>query len=161
MATRKSTTKPRKTSDAAASKPRAARAKATTNGSKSGASRAAAATSGLRANNRAENTMNRILLVDLGERELKERQKLRARRQVLKTILNTADTSGGLSAGQLEELANIETTLGSDIVADPFYRRVAATYAQRAWEELAANADDAPAAGSAARPAAAATGPFR
>ncbi len=145
MAIRKSSTKPRKTPGAAASKPRAARAKATTNGSKPGSSRADAATSGPRANNRAENTMNRILLVDLGERELKERQKLRARRQVLKTILTTADTSGGLSAGQLEELADIESTLGSDIVADPFYRRVAATYAQRSWEELAANADDAPA----------------
>ena len=156
MATRKSTTKPRKTSGAAASKPRAARAKATTNGSKSGASRAPAATSGLRANNRAENTMNRILLVDLGERELKERQKLRARRQVLKTILNTADTSGGLSAGQLEELAGIESTLGSDIVADPFYRKVAATYAQRSWEELAAGADDA--ASTAAAKAAKANG---
>lgn len=158
MATRKSTTKPRKTPGAAASKPRAARAKATTNGSKSGASRAAAATSGLRANNRAENTMNRILLVDLGERELKERQKLRARRQVLKTILNTADTSGGLSAGQLEELADIETTLGSDIVADPFYRRVAATYAQRSWEELAAGADDATSTAAAAAKAAKANG---
>ena len=156
MATRKSTTKPRKTSGAAASQPRAARAKATTNGSKSGASRAPAATSGLRANNRAENTMNRILLVDLGERELKERQKLRARRQVLKTILNTADTSGGLSAGQLEELAGIESTLGSDIVADPFYRKVASTYAQRSWEELAAGADDA--ASTAAAKAAKANG---
>ncbi len=143
MAIRKSSTKPRKTSGAAASKPRAARARATTAGTAPGSRRAGAATSGLQANNRAENTMNRILLVDLGERELKERQKLRARRQVLKTILTTADTSGGLSAGQLEELAGIESTLGSDIVADPFYRKVAATYAQRAWEDLAASGDDA------------------
>ena len=142
MAIRKNSTTPHKTSGAAASKPRAARARATTNGSKSGSRRADAATSGLRANNRAENTMNRILLVDLGERELKERQKLRARRQVLKTILDTAENSGGLSADQLEELAEIESTLGSDIVADPFYRKVAATYAQRSWEELATGADD-------------------
>ncbi len=44
MAIRKSSTNPRKTSGAAASKPRAARARATTNDSGSGASRSAAAT---------------------------------------------------------------------------------------------------------------------
>ena len=137
MAIRKSRTKPRKTSGAAASKPRAARAQATTNGSKPGANRAAAATSGLRANNRAENTMNRILLVDLGERELKERQKLRARRQVLKTILETAENSGGLNAQQLGELATINARLSSDITVDDFYRTVVSAYAQRDWDVLA------------------------
>ncbi|NOT87634.1 MAG: hypothetical protein HOP03_05580 [Lysobacter sp.] len=81
--------------------------------------------------------MNRILLVDLGERELKERQKLRARRQVLKTILETAETSGGLNSDQLGELAKINAKLKSDIVADPFYRKVAATFAQTTWEDLA------------------------
>jgi hypothetical protein len=141
MATRTSTTKPRKTTGAAASKPRAARAAANTTGQASGTRRTATATSGRQANHTAGNTMNRILLVDLGERELKERQKLRARRQVLETILNTAETSGGLSASQLEELAGIVEKLSSDIVADPFYRKVAATYAQRAWEDLAATAD--------------------
>ncbi len=81
--------------------------------------------------------MNRILLVDLGERELKERQKLRARRQVLETIQKTPATSGDLSPAQIDELNNIVETLSSDLVADPFYRVVASTYAQRSWEELA------------------------
>ena len=137
MATRTRSTQPNETSGAAASKPRAARAAANTTGQAPGTRRAAAATSGRQANHTAGNTMNRILLVDLGERELKERQKLRARRQVLKTILETADTSGGLNSDQLGELATINAKLKSDIVADPFYRKVAATYAQTSWEDLA------------------------
>ncbi len=141
MATRTRSTQPRKTSGAAASKPRAARAAANTTGQAPGTRRAAAATSGRQANHTAGNTMNRILLVDLGERELKERQKLRARRQVLETIIDTAETSGGPNPAQLDELTEIVKTLGNDIVADPFYRKVAATYAQKSWEELADDDD--------------------
>ncbi len=141
MATRTSSTQPRKTSGAAASKPRAARAAANTTGQAPGTRRAAAATSGRQANHTAGNTMNRILLVDLGERELKERQKLRARRQVLETIIDTAESSGGPNPAQLDELAEILVTLGNDIVADPFYRKVAATYAQKSWEEMADDED--------------------
>lgn len=80
--------------------------------------------------------MNRILLVDLGERELKKRQELRARRQVLETIDATAETSGGLSSAQLDELNRIKAALGSDTVIDPFYRLVAATHQQKDWGEL-------------------------
>jgi hypothetical protein len=80
--------------------------------------------------------MNRILLVDLGERELKERQNLRARRQVLETILTTSDISGGLKPSQLEELERTKASLASDVVADEFYRLVAATHQQRSWESL-------------------------
>ena len=141
MATRTSSTQPRKTSGAAASKPRAARAAANTTGQAPGTRRAAAATSGRQANHTAGNTMNRILLVDLGERELKERQKLRARRQVLETIIDTVETSGGANPAQLDELTEIVKTLGNDIVADPFYRKVAATYAQKSWDELADDDD--------------------
>lgn len=136
MATRPRSSKPRKTSGAAASKPRAARAAANDTGKTTGTRRSAAAPSGLPANHRAETTMNRILLVDLGERELKERQNLRARRQVLKTIIENAPTSGGASIDQLTELAEIDRKLGSDVVADPFYRKVAETYAQRSWDDL-------------------------
>jgi hypothetical protein len=95
--------------------------------------------------------MNRILLVDLGERELKERQTLRARRQVLKTIIENAPTSGGASVDQLAELADIEQKLGSDITVDPFYRRVVETYSQRSWDDLSGDT----ATGSAAAKAAA------
>ncbi|KQR13080.1 hypothetical protein VC273_13335 [Xanthomonas nasturtii] len=81
--------------------------------------------------------MNRILLVDLGERETKKRQELRARRQVLQTIDKTADTSGGLSPRQLDELAQIKTKLSSDVVVDPFYQLVTATQQQKDWNKLA------------------------
>ncbi len=151
MATRSSTHKPRRASGAAASKPRAARAAANDTGNKTGARRSAAAPSGLNANHRAENTMNRILLVDLGERELKERQTLRARRQVLKTIIENAPTSGGASVDQLAELADIEQKLGSDITADPFYRRVVETYTQRSWDDLSDAATGSAAVKAAAR----------
>jgi hypothetical protein len=80
--------------------------------------------------------MNRILLVDLGERELKKRQELRARRQCLQTILATAETSGGLNSRQLQELEDIKVALGSDVVIDPFYRLVVATHQQKDWAEL-------------------------
>ncbi|MEA9563765.1 MULTISPECIES: hypothetical protein [Xanthomonas] len=81
--------------------------------------------------------MNRILLVDLGERETKKRQELRARRQVLQTIDKTADTSGGLSPRQLDELAQIKAKLSSDVVVDPFYQLVTATQQQKDWNKLA------------------------
>ncbi|MCF7220874.1 hypothetical protein [Marilutibacter chinensis] len=80
--------------------------------------------------------MKRILLVDLGERELKKRQELRARLQVLETIDKTAESSGGLNSKQLDELARIRKQLGSDVVIDPFYRLVAATHQQKDWSEL-------------------------
>jgi hypothetical protein len=80
--------------------------------------------------------MKRILLVDLGERELKKRQELRARRQLLETIDATAETSGGLNPRQLDELQSIRAALSSDTVIDPFYRLVAATHQQRDWSEL-------------------------
>lgn len=80
--------------------------------------------------------MKRILLVDLGERELKKRQELRARRQVLRTLHDTASKSGGLSSSQLEEARRIDAQLKSDVVIDPFYRLVAATQQQKDWSEL-------------------------
>lgn len=80
--------------------------------------------------------MNRILLVDLGERELKKRNELRARQQFLETLDKTADTSGGLSNRQIDELADIRRKLASDVVADPFYRQVAATHQQVDWSDL-------------------------
>ncbi|WP_242113164.1 hypothetical protein [Luteimonas aquatica] len=80
--------------------------------------------------------ITRILSIDLGEREFKKRQELRARRQVLETIASTAATSGGLSPAQMDELASIKLLLSSDTVVDPFYRVVAATQQKKAWEQL-------------------------
>ncbi len=80
--------------------------------------------------------MNRILLVDLGERELKKRNELRARQQFLETLEKTADTSGGLSNRQIDELADIRRKLSGDVTIDPFYRLVAATHQQQDWSYL-------------------------
>lgn len=80
--------------------------------------------------------MKRILLVDLGERELKKRQELRARRQYLETSKATPAASGGLSSPQVKELENITKALSSDVVIDPFYRLVASTHQQKDWKEL-------------------------
>ena len=85
--------------------------------------------------------MNRILLVDLGERELKKRQELRARRQILETMKNTAATSGGLSPKQDDELEAIRKQLASDVTTDPFYQLVAATHQQKDWATLVASAE--------------------
>jgi hypothetical protein len=133
MATKRSSKKPRKQAGAKAAKSPAA-----------SASRSAPAASGKApaadtfSSNPGVNTMNRILLVDLGEREYKKRQELRARRQVLETIDKTADTSGGLTPRQMDELASIKKQLSSDIVIDPFYQVIAATQQQKDWEKLAA-----------------------
>lgn len=80
--------------------------------------------------------MNPILLVDLGERELKERRKLRDRQRVLLTIQATENTSGGLSSQQDAELHRVMDKLSSDVVVDDFYRVVAASIAQAPWESL-------------------------
>lgn len=85
--------------------------------------------------------MNRILLVDLGERELKKRQELRARRQALETIRDTKDTSGGLTVAQTDELAQIIAALSSDATIDNFYQKVAATYRQTDWNTLLQSVD--------------------
>lgn len=85
--------------------------------------------------------MNRILLVDLGERELQKRQELRARRQALETIRDTKDTSGGLTVAQTDELAQIIAALSSDTAIDRFYQKVAATYRQTDWNTLLQRGD--------------------
>jgi hypothetical protein len=80
--------------------------------------------------------MNRILLVDLGERERKTREELRGRQLKLESLLNN-EALGGLNASQTRELAQIRKTLASDVTADPFYQVVAATITQRDWKDLA------------------------
>ena len=79
--------------------------------------------------------MNRILLVDLGEREHKTREALRARRNKYESIQSNKHLDG-LSPAQLTELETIKRTLASDVTADPFYRVVASTFMQKSWEAL-------------------------
>jgi hypothetical protein len=84
--------------------------------------------------------MNRILLVDLGEREHKTREELRGRQLKLESLLKN-EALGGLNASQTRELARIKATLASDLTADPFYQVVAATILQRDWKDLAAKGE--------------------
>lgn len=134
MATQRTTRKSTNKTVAAAAKPRSnGRSKAAAAASSTVSSKPPSPTP----SDPGVNTMNRILLVDLGERETKKRQELRARRQVLQTIDKTADTSGGLSPRQLDELAQIKAKLSSDVVVDPFYQLVTATQQQKDWSKLA------------------------
>lgn len=82
------------------------------------------------------NAMNRILLVDLGEREHKTREELRGRKLKYESILANKNLDG-LNPTQQREYEAIKKTLASDITADPFYQVVAETVTQRPWKELA------------------------
>lgn len=81
--------------------------------------------------------MNRILLVDLGEREHKTREALRGRKLKFESILANKNLDG-LNQAQQREYEAIKRTLASDATADPFYQVVAETVRQRPWAELAA-----------------------
>src|SRR6185295_10166424 len=85
--------------------------------------------------------MNRILLIDLAERELEARARLSARADYLETIENTKATSGGLSAEQQEELKRLLALLDSDITVDVFYRTIASQVARKTWDELVSGPD--------------------
>ena len=85
--------------------------------------------------------MNRILLIDLAERELHARAALKARADDLQTIDNTKENSGGLSTDQLKELAGLREKLDADVSVDEFYRNVAAQVARKTWDELANGKD--------------------
>lgn len=76
--------------------------------------------------------MNRIILIDLSQRDLKQRQDLTARADRLHAL----DRHGGLSDEQKKELAAIETLLDSDVSVDPLYQAVAAHVARKPWDEL-------------------------
>jgi hypothetical protein len=85
--------------------------------------------------------MKRILLIDLSQRELQERAKLKARRDRLDAIQRTADSSGGLSAEQAAELERIQAALDSDQPVDTFYQTVVATLVHRDWGALVQERD--------------------
>lgn len=91
-------------------------------------------------NHDERNAMNRILLVDLGEREHKTREELRGRKLKYESILANKSLDG-LNPTQQREYEAITKTLASDITADPFYQVVAETVTQRPWKELATDND--------------------
>ncbi|AXK72150.1 hypothetical protein DWG18_07545 [Lysobacter sp. TY2-98] len=79
--------------------------------------------------------MNRILLVDLGEREHKTREELRGRKLKLESILANK-TLDGLNPSQQRDYEAIKKALASDVTADPFYQVLAETVTQIPWRQL-------------------------
>jgi len=83
----------------------------------------------------------RILLIDLAERELQARARLKSRADQLQAIDNTKDSSGGLSADQVKELELLRAQIDSDFPVDEFYKAVASQVAQKTWEQLSNPSD--------------------
>lgn len=75
---------------------------------------------------------NRILLIDLAERELKERAKLRARWDQLSAIAK----DGVLSSAQIAEKDGLEQMLQADAAVDKFYQVVASQVSRKTWLKL-------------------------
>ena len=85
--------------------------------------------------------MNRIVLIDLSQRELNKRRELEQRASRLEAVENTKGTSGGLTEAQQKELEQLLKLLDSNVPVDALYQTVAAHVARRRWDELVA-ADD-------------------
>ncbi|MBO9645337.1 MAG: hypothetical protein J7603_19680 [Pseudacidovorax sp.] len=78
----------------------------------------------------------RILLIDLSQRELQERQKLRSRLDRLDALDRTKANSGGLTTEQEQERKDLQKQLASDHPVDVFYQQVAAAVARHPWPVL-------------------------
>ena len=85
--------------------------------------------------------MSRILLIDLAERELQARARLKSRADNLQAVENTKESSGGLSVDQKLELEKLRGALDSDTPVDAFYRTVASQVARKSWDELVGGKD--------------------
>ena len=86
--------------------------------------------------------MSRILLIDLAEREMQARTRLKNRIDQLRAVQKTEKTSGGLSTDQMRELDDVLLpALDSDHPVDEFYRAVASEVARKSWKELSTGAD--------------------
>ena len=80
--------------------------------------------------------MTRILLIDLAEREMQARTRLRSRADHLQALENTKVSSGGLSESQKQELEKLWARLDADVPVDRFYQTVASQIARKPWDEL-------------------------
>lgn len=80
--------------------------------------------------------MNRIVLIDLSQRELNKRRELEQRVSRLTAVEHTKTTSGGLTKQQEEDLDKTKALLDSDAPVDPLYQAVAAHVARCSWDEL-------------------------
>jgi len=79
--------------------------------------------------------MKRIVLVDLGERDLRVRIEMEEKAQYLR-VVRDKKRRGGLTAEQQRELDSLEYKLDRDEVIDPFYRAILATYLQVRDEDI-------------------------
>ena len=86
--------------------------------------------------------MNRILLIDLAERELQARTRLKSRFDQLQAVKNTTETTGGLSTDQQAEMKQLHEMLDSDEPVDAFYRGVASEVSRKTWATLAGVYDE-------------------
>lgn len=86
--------------------------------------------------------MKRILLIDLSQRELQERAKLRTRHDHLAAVKRAEDKTGGLTADQEAELDRLATTLNNDLPVDPFLQSVAAAVTHTPWADLITSKND-------------------
>jgi hypothetical protein len=80
--------------------------------------------------------MSRILLIDLSQRELQERQKVQTKLDQLDRLERSAATTGGLTTKQQDDQKNYRAMLASDEPVDPFYQGVASVVAREPWEKL-------------------------
>ena len=81
--------------------------------------------------------MSRILLIDLSQRELQERQKVQTKLDQLDRLERSAATTGGLTTKQQDDQKNYRAMLASDEPVDPFYQGVASVVAREPWKSCA------------------------
>ena len=82
-------------------------------------------------------TSNRVLMIDLSQRESNARDKLEARRDRLQALFDkNKGATGGLSKKQLKDLADYTQNLSDDLPVDPFYRHVAAHVMHKDWDDI-------------------------
>jgi hypothetical protein len=82
--------------------------------------------------------MNRILLIDLSQRELQARNQMKVQRDQLAAVKRSADSSGGLTTDQQTQLDLLNSELNSDLPVDDFYQAVAANVVRQPWSSIKA-----------------------
>lgn len=85
--------------------------------------------------------MSRILLIDLSQRELQERQKLQTKLDQLDRLERMSQKTGGLDSDQAAKKKKYGDLLASDAPVDEFYQGVASVVARKPWETLLAGKD--------------------
>lgn len=86
--------------------------------------------------------MNRILLIDLSQREREARDKLVHERDRLSAMKDTKDRTGTWTQADSDRLDAVKVALDSDNPLDTLYQAVAAYVAGERWESLSDNPND-------------------